>query len=419
MQSNRGFENQSRSFTIHIIAMFFGYPLVAVLADITNLNELAIVFRSAVLISSIFFIIKYFQNSKKVMPKNTVFFIFFLLVTLLWLFFRAQLYIINGDVGSSVKLRLYTWGFWAEFFIPLLSVIYIYRCELEYNFFKRILFIIFLITISYSLIVGYNYMSVQLIYGYRVGLPRLNPISLAQYIVSFYIFLSTVVFIRNGLMGKLIMAAICFALILPTGTKQAYLIMSILFLFLLVMENRHDTFKIFFLLLIGPLFFVLFKGNSLDGFGDYTQQFIERIFFDDGSSNSTQGRIQAYYNAIEVFSNNPLTGGSLVDPKLQIYPHNFILEVLMVAGIFPLILLSMFLFAVFSRILKFNSLTNEEKLFSLIFIQYFIGGLISSSIYSSLSFLASGMAILVFQAKQNQNQNQTANSKDKLGSKYV
>ncbi|HGY7136997.1 TPA: hypothetical protein ACNTC5_004796, partial [Escherichia coli] len=84
-------------------------------------------------------------------------------------------------------------------------------------------------------------------------------------------------------------------------------------------------------------------------------------------------REEQYKSAIEIFSNNPYLGGSLVEKFAFFYPHNIVLEILITGGI----VLFLLYFLVFSAFLVeiINALRNKIPIcfihvFFLLFVSY-------------------------------------------------
>ena len=137
-------------------------------------------------------------------------------------------------------------------------------------------------------------------------------------------------------------------------------------------SNYKGTFRLFiYLILLYPL---LQYGISITG-----SSVFERSFDTFLNNFGTTARAEYYYLAFNEFLNNPFFGGAI---ELKgIYPHNFILEILMATGFIGLTLFSFMLFNAFSKI---KALINQNSYFLFVLL-ILVNGLIqhffSSSIY--------------------------------------
>ncbi|WP_407232520.1 O-antigen ligase family protein [Escherichia coli] len=104
-------------------------------------------------------------------------------------------------------------------------------------------------------------------------------------------------------------------------------------------------------------------------------------------SLSVNIREEQYKSAIEIFSNNPYLGGSLVEKFAFFYPHNIVLEILITGGI----VLFLLYFLVFSAFLVeiINALRNKIPIcFIHVFFLLFVSYMFTSSL--------AGIGLLLF-----------------------
>jgi hypothetical protein len=118
---------------------------------------------------------------------------------------------------------------------------------------------------------------------------------------------------------------------------------------------------------------------------------IARRLSDIREDQSTEERLIILSSSWNVFVNNPLLGGAIVEPILKSYPHNILLEALMVGGI-PfglLILLLVASTAVKAVQLQTNSAEQPFRRFTGMFVIFTLSMcMLSGSLYSSPEFWA-------------------------------
>jgi O-antigen ligase len=386
---------KSKLFTIHLLLAFFGYPIFAVFSDVFNSGLLTIFYRFTVFSLSIFFIVGTLIE-KRITIKNADFICsIVLIIFLLIMFFRAQIYLWGQGYNPGMVIRHYTWGFLAELFFPVLSMFYLCNVEIDEKIVRRFIIVAFILVIPYALFYGFQYMKTEQLYGLRVGLPRLNPISLAHYIVSALAFSLALIHGKSGFFYKVFFFVISFLFMLPTGTRQTILISIAILLFVLFFYKKSLV-VVFLVLSLTVISFTLLNADQGLIIHEDLKQFTDRLTSQDsGSESSSSGRMLAFKNAWHIFADNPLFGGALEEQTLKKYPHNILLEIVMISGIVPLI---MFL-SVISRCLYkafcFNHYPLFGKFIILTFLQYLIGGMFSSSVYTPNPFFLSCIVVLI------------------------
>lgn len=99
------------------------------------------------------------------------------------------------------------------------------------------------------------------------------------------------------------------------------------------------------------------------------------------SDQSALGRTEHFASAWQLFLDYPVLGATLEDPAFRIYPHNIVVEALMATGFIGTAFLLGCLLSVLSRALKLAKKNSEYAAFSALFVQYFVAGQFSSSLY--------------------------------------
>ncbi|HEY3515895.1 MAG TPA: O-antigen ligase family protein [Gammaproteobacteria bacterium] len=121
------------------------------------------------------------------------------------------------------------------------------------------------------------------------------------------------------------------------------------------------------------IFLALFAGVTvIDRFAEF------------GTDYSANERLLIWTRAIQEFESSPWIGASFVEIKERFYPHNLILEVLMATGIAGFCALCVVLGA--SAIAAFRVLFTRHTWVALLFVQVFIGTMLSGSVYFSEGF---------------------------------
>jgi O-antigen ligase len=109
-------------------------------------------------------------------------------------------------------------------------------------------------------------------------------------------------------------------------------------------------------------------------------------------SISVTARIEYMESALGQIMEAPFLGTSFLISDIGVYPHNVILEAAMAIGI-PAACLLVYLIAVALSRIRFYKL-KAEPFFYLIYVQYLVGGLVSSAIYGSTALWVS-LALLL------------------------
>ncbi|ALI53967.1 O-antigen ligase family protein [Celeribacter marinus] len=96
---------------------------------------------------------------------------------------------------------------------------------------------------------------------------------------------------------------------------------------------------------------------------------------------SALGRNAQYASAWRMFLDHPVLGATLEDPAFRIYPHNIVLEALMATGFIGTAFLLGFLLSVLFRAFTLATKNSEYAAFSALYVQHFVAGQFSSSLY--------------------------------------
>lgn len=131
--------------------------------------------------------------------------------------------------------------------------------------------------------------------------------------------------------------------------------------------------------LIELLYFIndLLSNRGIDSFS----RILDSVFADDGLKNHTSGRDMIYKIGLQRFLENPIFGCSLFIPGMK-YVHNIVLEQFMSLGFVGGTIFVIFNIIAFIRASKLIRINSQYTIISILFIQYFVFGLFSSTIIS-------------------------------------
>jgi len=241
--------------------------------------------------------------------------------------------------------------------------------------------IILLTTICFLAI----YMGLRNGFSYRLaGNSILNPISLGHVAASSLILIVVKYFDRRDSFPRLLLLS-CFIISLFTivmaasrGPLLALILVLGLFGFFYFKKYRKQLFIIALIITIcAPVILSVSSSNGAI--------FTDRLHVDLGDGNSdAEARVLLWKTGIELFLENPIIG-SQTTTHIG-YPHNILIEILMSMGIIGGIVFLFLIISVSKKILWL--LKNKDSLIwvGLLFFQYFLGAILSGTLYSS-SFL--------------------------------
>lgn len=223
----------------------------------------------------------------------------------------------------------------------------------------------------------------------RLRLESLNPISLGHLGVSLAIvslwrliqsdrrtLLYIVLNATAVLIGAYLVAAAS-----SRGPMLAAVVCGVVLVFALPARARLAGFG--FIAMAIPA--VAWIGALLQGRSEFLV--LKRLsLLDRSAENDGSGRLDLYAQAMQDFSRSPFLGHHLEQIDFGSYPHNIVVESFMALGILGGVLMLILVVGCLVRAVRVCATDAILGVFGLLFIQYFVGGLVSGALYSVLYF---------------------------------
>lgn len=354
------------SYSLLIVLMLLGYPIFSILASILNADLLTLFYRGLCILFGIIGLVVSSSTLKNKLSYTRVQLIIIglHLIYICW----VLAYFCNGYTNETLDLTFYINNSIIFSLIPILLV----NRDINESFYPllkkqiriTIVLFIFVIFLAYKL---------GLSDDYRLSFEKINPISLSLY-AAVAILLSFWVYER-----KIVLACVIFILLIImilSGSRGplvalAFVIISFTF-FRMKLLKKVTSVTIFSVVAFSLFYFYDIAVNYIP--------ILSRFNFTTAEGGmSVNIREEQYKSALQIFSEHPFFGGSLVEHYAQFYPHNIILEVLITGGI---ALLCVFIFVFFAIGVELqNSLKNNIPIsFYLIFCTLFISYMFTSSL---------------------------------------
>jgi len=384
------------------VLVIVGYPLTSTVSTYLGQQTqlFSIAYRALVLGLSLLLILSYVLKRRKnsnINPYLKYIFIFWILY-----FFRILLDTLIFPVPLSFGFKEYYLSAIGACLIPMIALVKPQKSEnLEMVFVATLIagvtssILIWLINIrSGALFGGYN------LWGGRLSLEALNPISVGHLGVTLIIISLYFMIVKDArlpkwiLLGSLFVGSITAVAAASKGPFVALLVVFFLF-FAAGFKGVNKT-KSIVVLAMGVLIIyqsAQYAGEVL-GFSS-----ISRFQITENNA-STYARLIAMDGAWNQFLENPLFGDSLEEKITQFYPHNILLESFMATGIFGG---SVFILLMFMSIYKSYILMKYDLyygLLAMLYIQYLVGALLSGSLWGSGQMWVLMGAILAVNLRQ-------------------
>jgi len=122
-------------------------------------------------------------------------------------------------------------------------------------------------------------------------------------------------------------------------------------------------------------------------------QVLER-FSDFFTDPSTTVRTRIMTDALLQFNESPVFGSSTVEYHERFYPHNILVESLMVGGIPCFAALAAYLVSAASAGVRIYQQLPERRWLVLLFVQYVIDSMLSGSLYSNATFWVTSLIVI-------------------------
>lgn len=347
-------------YGIFISLLFFGYPIFSILATIFDQDVLTIFYRGICIFIGLLAMV---IPSKKFGCYASYSMVQILVISLHLIYLSWVLYYFsNGYRNENLDLSFYVNNAILFSLIPVLLLNKKITSDtlivLKKQFKLFILMFIALTFIAYTL---------GLSDPYRLSFEKINPISLSLYAAICILFCNWS--FRSKIISICVIILLLFIMVL-SGSRG-----PLLALFLVTCSSIFFRIKfikkIYAVFTTAVLFFTIIV--FYDNLVDYIPIISRFNLATTEGSLSVNIREEQYKSAIEIFSNNPYLGGSLVEKFAFFYPHNIILEILITGGI----VLFLIYFLVFGAFLVeiINALRNKIPIcfihvFFLLFVSY-------------------------------------------------
>jgi O-antigen ligase len=255
--------------------------------------------------------------------------------------------------------------------------------------------VVFLASLGQALGLAYNPWEQYGQTNIRLGFEALNPISLGQVAAS-AILASIIVLINrtSNLLWRisaLLIIIISSILLIQAGSRGALVSIAAALLWFGLTKAKRAAF-------IAPLLFVVFT------FGLAQTDLLNKITsLQDGgiyTDASAVSRLDSQKVAIDDFLDAPLIGKHYANPGLEEgeYPHNILIETAMALGVIGLLLWGIMLFRAAKNMI--SSLSVLRPMLCILFVQKFVGGMLSGSIWASDATFILLMITLTIVGKQ-------------------
>lgn len=335
------------SYSLLIVLMFLGYPIFSIFASILNQDFMTLLYRGLCIVVGISATIlsSSVLHNKLSYTRTQIIIIGLHFVYICWVSF----YFATGYHNETLDMSFYINN---SVFFSLMPILLVNR-NINAQFYPLI---------KSQLRVAIFFLIIIIIYAYKLGLSddyrlsfeKINPISLSLYsaiaiLLSFWVF-------KRGLILFIVVMTLLGVMVLSgsRGPLVALAFVVTSFIFLRMKFFKKLTSIILSILTASIVFY----------FYDLAIEYVpilSRFNF-----NTTEGgmsvniREEQYLSALQIFSDSPLFGGSLVEHFANFYPHNIILEILITGGV-VLFLIYLFVFLVIVVELK-NSVENNVPL---------------------------------------------------------
>jgi len=235
------------------------------------------------------------------------------------------------------------------------------------------------------------------------GMNTITFASMAMYLIVFCLILLEKTKYKLLLLPLIILAIINVGIAGSRGPLLQAIIVSLLFFY-----KKREKLKLKYIItgLIMMPFIIYYLDNKYNAFELLTARFTKSQTEEGGSD---YGRLQYLQGAWEQFLNSPFIGDSIEVKPYGIYPHNMVLESLMVLGIFG---------GIFIAIILIKSLRKSISLFKyeevtwvvILFLFNYIATFTAGSIVNNFKFWTLLAIILTYKSKTDTALNESSHS---------
>ena len=387
MCRSRLFIYRSNVQSLLVVIALTGYPLAACLSAALQIDNTPIAisvraFAAALsLICLVIFVKSRFSYS-----------LFYVLFLVFWCMYLARLYVDTfiWDLPLSKSDFIY-WSIGVgSSLLPGWALLRVESSTVVAHSYRWLLYILSLCAVLASIFSSTESVGIHSYNSGRLALPAMNPISLGHMAATLLI-LSLWFFQLKNLPKNRVKTAFCIFvvflsvyLIMASSSRGPVLgVLCAGVLFLSSRGFKRLAIGFFVLSIIGYIFLEL--AIHFQDLGQFSM--LNRIdAVGSGNDRSAEGRFIAWRSAISQFADNPMFGSSLEEPITGFYPHNIILEGYMSVGILGGLILTFICLA--GLIFSYQCVKRENEIgwVGLLYVQYFVGSLLSGAIWASSNF---------------------------------
>lgn len=361
---------------------FLGFELISYLPENLHVDSriVTIPFRALYVMICIIILI-HLNWIKNVKLSNL-----YIIIIIFWVYYFLRA--VYDLLFDPMPLKTSPTDFLLFAFVLSLLPIFPFMLKINLNTLNRAKFVLFLFAIVVN-VLGFlnNYQSLKdENVGRFLGNEILNPISYGQAGVVLVILCITYFFDQNILRKIFLIGLIAFGIanIALAASRGPMIQLAIVVLFFVLFNLKKIGYKNI-ILLFGALISIAIYFSDYLVFFDTVISRIEETGLNNGSGN--EERYLFFKGALNQFLSNPFFGDFIEERRFGGYPHNIILESLMVMGIIGG---ALFLYIYVSSIKNALALIKIEitSWIGLMLTMQLIAALTSGSLYSSFSFWA-------------------------------
>lgn len=375
----------------YLLILIVGYVVISFLPGFYGGESriFTIPYRAAVLFLAVYIIItRSTKNKFGISASQLYVFVIFWMIYLLRMFLDLYIFDIKADIFSSkADYLLNAIGIC---FLPAYSIRFLNGIDFDWvlKWFYRILFVALALSLLMNLSVDSTEESGAATNRMR-GSAGLNTIIYGHLGVTFCLLSLYLLKTKRRLLVKILyvfLAILGIYIMVIAGSRSPVVALFIGAIFLYIKNKKRVRVLIFLFILASPI--ILFTKEIIDMLPVIDNPLYTRVMLSVKSGN-TSGRTEIYAQAWEEFTESPIFGNAfLVQGKgYANYPHNLILESLMATGVIG----AGFFIGWIIKCLKRGyriliGVSNFGKWVPVLFVQYFILGLFSVSIFTNSYF---------------------------------
>ncbi len=385
---------QSVSAFMLLALAIFGFPLAALLEALAGTGSQSVTIPYRIFVIGVAIAVTASLAFSKIRGRFDPWLSLFLLLYSLRLVYDWQTNYIAGNI------------FALQFFagivvIPLVAITIGNIGQSSDNLLARVIMIgggsaVLLASLGQRLGLAYNPWELYGTTEVRLGFEALNPISLGQIAAS--AILASLIILANRVndwrwrVVAIFILGLSSFLLVQAGSRGALVSIAAALIWFGVTKVRRAV-------VIAPLLFVALT------FGLAQTEVLEKITsLQDGGvyqDKSALGRLYSQEVAIADFLEAPVIGKHHANPALEAgeYPHNLLIETAMALGIIGLLLWIIMLFK--AAVSMVGGLNDTRPMLVMLFVQKFIGSMLSGALWGSDAVFILLMVILTIDRKDN------------------